>query len=290
MFIKIVIRKIVRYLRISDLLHSLLVRTDILKKMGLLGFGEARSNRINPFFLTLNAIESDYKLIFREDTKLPFENSSLKVIYSSHNLEHLDYKTAENFFKESYRTLRKGGELSIEVPNMELVYNSYKKYIEEGDFSHFEPFMHQSGFSVGVNQTIRRHQGLQAEEIENRLKEPSIHFAQYIANYLDPPFIGPQTPIIIEPKKFNEFFDSMEMDDFFYWYASKLTEDQKKSGGHISSWYPSKLINQLNSLGFSTELRGYKESRSINGNGFFVFIPDRDHRSHNSFRVSALKL
>ena len=40
--------------------------------------------------MTLDAVASDYEMAFDENSVLPFKDNSLKVIYSAHNLEHLD--------------------------------------------------------------------------------------------------------------------------------------------------------------------------------------------------------
>ena len=52
---------------------------------------------------------------------LPFENETIVKIFSEHMLEHLDFPVSvNNFFKESYRILKQGGELIIGVPDCDF--------------------------------------------------------------------------------------------------------------------------------------------------------------------------
>lgn len=56
---------------------------------------------------------------------LPFADSSVSYIYSSHLLQGLIYKDSLFVIKESLRVLRPGGVLRIAVPNLERVINDY---------------------------------------------------------------------------------------------------------------------------------------------------------------------
>jgi 2-polyprenyl-3-methyl-5-hydroxy-6-metoxy-1,4-benzoquinol methylase len=50
-----------------------------------------------------------------EKDKLPFEDDSIDQVFAKHFIEHL--KDVKNCLNECHRTLRKGGELDIKVPN-----------------------------------------------------------------------------------------------------------------------------------------------------------------------------
>lgn len=57
-----------------------------------------------------------------------FKDGSVNNIYHSHLWEHLSYKESEQALKEWYRVLKKGGTLTVNVPDMEwlaaqLLYN-----------------------------------------------------------------------------------------------------------------------------------------------------------------------
>lgn len=58
---------------------------------------------------------------------LPFPDSSIAKIYSSHFLEHLTFKEGQQFLDECLRVLAHGGTFSICVPNARLYIEAYLK-------------------------------------------------------------------------------------------------------------------------------------------------------------------
>jgi SAM-dependent methyltransferase len=66
--------------------------------------------------------------------KLPFDNSSVDFVYSSHMLEHLYRKDAIKFLLEVKRILKSGGRIRLVLPDLEsLIYN----YIRDKDADEF---------------------------------------------------------------------------------------------------------------------------------------------------------
>ena len=63
---------------------------------------------------------------------IPFSSNSVDRIYTSHMLEHIPYRELLIFLNECYRVLKKGGELSVCVPNAGFYINAYseKKYFK----------------------------------------------------------------------------------------------------------------------------------------------------------------
>lgn len=53
--------------------------------------------------------------------KLPYEDGSVDVVYSSHALEHLPFGEVHNALKEMARVLRPGGDMMIAVPDFDKV-------------------------------------------------------------------------------------------------------------------------------------------------------------------------
>jgi predicted SAM-dependent methyltransferase len=124
---------------LANSLRNILPKEFLLKKYGLLAVGE----RLRPNFMTvtMDAVNSsDYNIIVSENFSYPFEENSLKVIYTSHNIEHYSDQVAIKFFQECYRVLRSGGEVLIEVPDAKLLYDKLKKYYDDGDMSILEIF------------------------------------------------------------------------------------------------------------------------------------------------------
>ena len=81
---------------------------------------------------------------------LPFDDDSISTVYSSHFIEHLSYKEAKNFFKESYRTLEKGGVMRTVCPDIsiwgEMLYKRdeefFSTYHKMLDIDYFENYVY----------------------------------------------------------------------------------------------------------------------------------------------------
>ncbi len=61
---------------------------------------------------------------------LPFEDQSIDAIYSSHVIEHLTRKEAENIMKEITRVIKPMGILRIAVPDLERIAREYLEALE----------------------------------------------------------------------------------------------------------------------------------------------------------------
>ena len=73
-----------------------------------------------------------HKIMVREvRKKLPFDDESIDVIYSSHLIEHLRKNEAEKVLRDVFRVLKKGGLLRLIVPDLELMARNYLKEIEK---------------------------------------------------------------------------------------------------------------------------------------------------------------
>ncbi len=64
-------------------------------------------------------------LDYNDITKLPFEDDSVDLIYSSHVLEYFDREEVLNVLIEWKRVLRQNGTLRIAVPDFESMCNLY---------------------------------------------------------------------------------------------------------------------------------------------------------------------
>ena len=58
---------------------------------------------------------------------LPLADSSAKVLYSSHVLEHLDRQEVELYLREARRILCPGGILRLVVPDLTMIINKYNE-------------------------------------------------------------------------------------------------------------------------------------------------------------------
>jgi predicted SAM-dependent methyltransferase len=94
--------------------------TAFLERIGLIGAEQARMVRV----ARTGAVRRG-----RAD-RLPFADSTVSVVYSSHMLEHLGRDEARAFLLECHRVLRPGGTLRLVVPDIERYVSAYR---EDGD-------------------------------------------------------------------------------------------------------------------------------------------------------------
>lgn len=103
--------------------------------------------------------------------KLPFETSSIDVVYNSHVFEHLNSKSADHFLRETLRVLKPGGILRIVVPDL---YYHAKKYIENYDKERAT-----QEFLYVVNLSRPEDQGIIKKIYNIIMGYPSIHKTMY---------------------------------------------------------------------------------------------------------------
>ncbi len=90
----------------------------------------------------LNKGQSDYIDFCRSNRirwadatrRIPAEEASAQVLYSSHMLEHLDRAEVQAFLKEARRVLAPGGIIRLVVPDIRKLCEAYR---EEGDADKF---------------------------------------------------------------------------------------------------------------------------------------------------------
>jgi predicted SAM-dependent methyltransferase len=93
---------------------------------------------------------------------LPFDDNSLKGIFTEHCLEHLELQAVDKVLAEFWRVLKPGGTVRIIVPDGELYIRNYVR-VQEGDINLKLPYAETDGFSdiytpiMSVNRIFRGH-------------------------------------------------------------------------------------------------------------------------------------
>ena len=93
-----------------------------------------------------NALPSNI-LVHDLSRGIPFDDSSVDVVYHSHMLEHLDRDVAELFIAESRRVLRVGGVHRVVVPDFERYARAYLTHLDacsedgEGEIARHDVFL-----------------------------------------------------------------------------------------------------------------------------------------------------
>lgn len=94
---------------------------------------------------------------------LPFEDSSVQCIFSSHFIEHLTFEEAINFLKECHRVLRPGGILRIVCPDIMIwinkIYkgtdtNFFKTYKDSLDVPYWENYIYPIKDKIKTNTQV----------------------------------------------------------------------------------------------------------------------------------------
>jgi predicted SAM-dependent methyltransferase len=78
---------------------------------------------------------------------LPFPDATVSKIYTSHFLEHLTFAESKQFLGECLRVLRKGGSVSICVPNARIYIEAYASpgSVDMSGFLLYKPAYHRGG-------------------------------------------------------------------------------------------------------------------------------------------------
>jgi len=58
--------------------------------------------------------------------KIPLSNESVKIVYTSHHLEHLDNQSVFRVIAEASRVLEEGGHLLVKIPDFELFLSEFR--------------------------------------------------------------------------------------------------------------------------------------------------------------------
>lgn len=82
-------------------------------------------------------------IIANLNKKMPFNDSSIDYIYSSHLLEHLTWIKGEKLIKDCFRVLKKGGKIRILIPDFKKI---FKCYINK-DVRFFKVFMNNLNYN-----------------------------------------------------------------------------------------------------------------------------------------------
>lgn len=89
---------------------------------------------VGPRNLKVYSAAREFNVLYGSALSLPFEPNSVKVLYSSHMLEHLDRVEARKFLAEAMRVLAPGGIIRLVVPDLQM---RARAYLETGDADTF---------------------------------------------------------------------------------------------------------------------------------------------------------
>lgn len=113
------------WINVDGSLNTLMARFPaMLQKVGYRLTGAKQYYSQEQFLKLLN----DHRFVHHDLGRgIPFDDSSVDFIFTSHFLEHLFERQAERLLEESFRVLKSGGVLRISVPDLSYAISLYQK-------------------------------------------------------------------------------------------------------------------------------------------------------------------
>jgi len=214
-----------------------------------------------------------YSMLLGENTRFDSfsKYGTIDCIYSSHMIEHITDKAAQNIFNESYKALREGGVLRICAPDVMYYVNSYRTKEKRAFFV--------DEYGVGSNRTYK-------EEVMLLLG-----ISNENARPLEPHNL---LCCIINSGKYDFEFDKdiMEqkmdesIDELIKWSISQY--DFTSTNEHSNGFYAEKVMSMMKEAGFIKIFEmPFRDSHfeEIKHNPLL----DLELRKNNSFYVEAIK-
>ncbi|UYP48070.1 hypothetical protein NEF87_004355 [Candidatus Lokiarchaeum ossiferum] len=171
--------------------------------------------------------------------KLPIQDDSAEVIYSSHVVEHISDEAAQNLFNESYRILKEGGIFRFTTPNTDLGYRAVKNndrdyYYCISDYSTKETM-----------ERVRLNKPMSEASIEQIFL---FEFASQLSEIADI-----ESPRRISDEEFNKIFEEKSYEEALNYITSMCSKEiqGKYPGFHINWWNKEKSFRMLKKAGFS---------------------------------------
>ena len=164
-------------------------------------------------------------------TPIKIKEKSIKVIYTSHMIEHLTFEEAKFMLKEFYRILEPNGQLRVVAPDIDVFHEAYLAN---------DPIIFNKNF-----------------ELEQAYV--SVFAARLIKGYND---FKP----VISSEEIRSLFKNKDRIDVYNYLIGKVDakNDREDWYNHISWWNFDRFQKTLNEVGFSNVFKSaYSQSRSV---------------------------
>ena len=214
-----------------DLLKNIYGKDALLEKR-FLNFGAGY--RFKHFaFKNIDNYKGDIDLQWSPCDMRPIniKNQSIKVIYTSHMIEHLTFDEAKFMLKEFYRILEPDGQLRIIAPDIDIFHEAYLAN---------DPIIFNKNFTIDQAYV-------------------SVFAARLVKGYND---FKPT----ITPEEIKSLFKNKNRIDVYNDLISRVDakSDRKDWYNHISWWNFDRFKKVLDETGFSSVSKsGYSQSKSL---------------------------
>lgn len=163
--------------------------------------------------------------------RLPIEDNSADIIYTSHTIEHIKEGMVIKFFSEAFRSLRPGGMLRITTPDVLLSYAALCR--NDADWFYWDKdYLPKAYYN-------RQYLSPLAER-----------WLDYVASPLNPNNKAPNSHKL-NAEAIHLWLAEMGMGRALDYFTGLCEYNGEFAGNHISWWTASKLKDILVSIGFS---------------------------------------
>jgi len=210
------------------------------------------------------------------ETDYDFKFNDVKYAYSGHTVEHLSNDAVQRLFKNLARSMRSGGVIRVECPDLDLLLDDYK-CVHNKDRKVTKQMLE---FTAGWNLPK-----VSDGRVDDVYGQEHIKILAGIVSYSDPRYDMPLPPVC-SAELFNEKISTLSNAEFGDWAVSLLTPQQIRDSHLHRNWFNfDKLQKYLTDAGFSEVVRcGPRDTQ----HGFRMNI-NRTHRGWCSIYVEAAK-
>jgi hypothetical protein len=211
-------------------------------------------------------LETDYK----------FELNDVKFAYSGHTIEHLSNDAVRRLFKNIAKSMRSGGVIRVECPDLDLLLDDYK-CVNNKDRKVTKLML---DFAERWN--MPKVNDLHGNDIYG---QEHIKILTGIVSYFDRKY-NTALPPVCSAEEFGEKISTLSNREFGDWAVSLLSPDQLRDSHLHRNWFNfAKLQEFLTEAGFSGVVKcGPRDTHYR-----FKMNINRTHRSWCSIYVEAIK-
>ena len=181
---------------------------------------------------------------------LPIESDSAEIVYTSHVVEHITDRAAQNLFNESFRILKARGIFRVSTTNIDLDFRAWK----DNDMDYF--YWRKNYFPRIVN-GVKINKSMENASIEQLFLH---HFASTISTTH---LVGKQKKM--SDNEIKKIFSEKDFESALNYCTSLCPpeEHEKYPGLHRNWWNKDKMSKMLKKAGFNKiYLSGYGQSFS----------------------------
>jgi hypothetical protein len=205
------------------------------------------------------------------ETEYSFNLNDVRFAYSAHTIEHLSDDAVRRLFANLIKSMRKGGVIRVECPDLDLLLDDYK-------------CVHNKDRKV-TRRMMELVERWNMDKVDPVYAQEHIKLMAGIVSYSDHKRNAMLTPLC-SAEEFHEKLASGSNEEFGDWAVSLLTPEQLRDSHLHRNWFNfGKLRRFLTAAGFSDVVRC---EAAQTRHGFRMNI-NRTHRSWCSVYVEAIK-